>query len=307
LPHADRNHDQIELGANWHMIGALCEKVRMSAIAKTVWLLESRLFEPITLDDVANHAGVSRTHISHIFPAATGFSISGYLRARRLSEAAKLLADGAPDILSVALEAGYGSHEAFTRAFGDQFGKTPEAVRRQRSLVDLNLVEPLLMDDTLKLKLDAPIIDDHADMLFAGLKARHTMTTSNTLPLQWQKFQQYLGHIPGGIGHAAYAVVGDMPEGCDDFEYFTAVEISGKGELPSELETLRLPAQRFARFTHHGHISTIRSTIGAIYEKWPPRLGRSANGTFSFIEYYGPDFDPVRGEGTVEIWIAVDR
>ena len=40
------------------MIGALCEKVLMSAIAKTVWLLESRLFEPITLDDVANLKGV---------------------------------------------------------------------------------------------------------------------------------------------------------------------------------------------------------------------------------------------------------
>ena len=115
----------------------------MSAVAKTVWLLESRLFEAISLDDVANHAGVSRTHISHIFPAATGFSISGYLRARRLSEAAKLLAEGAPDILSVALEAGYGSHEAFTRAFRDQFDLTPDELRRKRSLSNLQLVEPL--------------------------------------------------------------------------------------------------------------------------------------------------------------------
>jgi AraC family transcriptional regulator len=279
----------------------------MSAILKTIWLLESRLFEPITLDEVAARAGVSRSHISRSFPAATGWSITGYLRARRLTEAARQLAAGAPDILSVALEAGYGSHEAFTRAFHDQFGKTPELVRRQRSLDDLNLVEPLPMDDTLKIRLDAPVFDDHPEMLMAGIKARHKMSADNTLPLQWQKFQQYLGHIPGGIGHSAYGIVGDMAEGRDDFEYLAAVEIDGRGELPPELETMRIPAQRLARFTHHGHISTIRSTIGAIYESHPFRPGQSATGSFSFIEYYGPDFDPRSGMGTVEIWMAAER
>ena len=278
----------------------------MSAIEKTIWLVESHLFEPISLDDVADHAGLSRSHISRIFPAATGWSITGYMRARRLTEAARLLAAGAPDILSVALEAGYGSHEAFTRAFGDQFGKTPEAVRRERSLENLNLVEPLPMDANLKLKPDLPVFDDHPEMLLAGIRSRHNMSSANTLPLQWQKFQQYLGHIPGETGRAAFGVVGEMPEGCDDFEYFTAAEITGKGVLPSELEAVRFPAQRFARFRHRGHISTIRSTIGAIYETWPPGLGVMAGGSFSFIEYYGPDFNPVSGEGTIEIWIAVD-
>jgi AraC family transcriptional regulator len=278
----------------------------MSAIAKTIWLLESRLFEPITLDEVAHHAGVSRSHISRSFPAATGWSISAYIRARRLTEAARRLALGAPDILAVALEAGYGSHEAFTRAFHDQFGKTPDAVRRQRSLDDLNLLEPFPMDDTLKIRLDAPVLDDHAEMLMAGLKRRQLMTAANALPLQWQQFQQYLGHIDGAIGNAAYGIVGDMREGRDDFEYFTTVEISGAGLLPKEFETTRIPARRFARFTHRGHISTIRSTIGAIYEQWPPRLGRTSTGNFGFIEYYGPDFDPVRGEGTVEIWLPVE-
>jgi methylphosphotriester-DNA--protein-cysteine methyltransferase len=44
--------------------------------------------------------------------AEPGISLIAYLRGRRLSEAAKALAAGAPDIFSVALDAGYGSHEA---------------------------------------------------------------------------------------------------------------------------------------------------------------------------------------------------
>ena len=59
---------------------------------------------------------------------------------RRLSEAARVLANGSPDILTVALDFGYGSHEAFTRAFRDQFGMTPESVRAQGHLDNVNLV-----------------------------------------------------------------------------------------------------------------------------------------------------------------------
>jgi AraC family transcriptional regulator len=40
-------------------------------------------------------------------------------------------AAAAPDLLDLALEAGYNSHEAFTRVFRDQFGFTPESIRAQ--------------------------------------------------------------------------------------------------------------------------------------------------------------------------------
>ena len=72
--------------------------------------------------------------MAHAFGRATGWSVMRYVRGRRLSEAARTLAAGATDILAVALDAGYGSHEAFTRAFRDQFGRTPESVRAQRHL-----------------------------------------------------------------------------------------------------------------------------------------------------------------------------
>ncbi|RUX42085.1 AraC family transcriptional regulator, partial [Mesorhizobium sp. M4A.F.Ca.ET.050.02.1.1] len=113
----------------------------MHPTEKALWFVESHLPDAISLDDVAQSSGVSRFHVTRAFGAATGRSVMGYMRARRLSEAARKLAGGAPDILSVALEAGYGSHEAFTRAFRDQFGTTPELVRAQGSTNTLDLVE----------------------------------------------------------------------------------------------------------------------------------------------------------------------
>jgi AraC family transcriptional regulator len=90
-----------------------------------IWIIERNLDQPITLNSIAEACGISRSHLANAFGTATGLSVMKYLRARRLSNTARVLADGAPDILAVALGAGYGSHEAFTRAFREQFGRTP--------------------------------------------------------------------------------------------------------------------------------------------------------------------------------------
>src|SRR5664279_356178 len=121
----------------------------MNPAQKALWFIESHLAGALTLDEIAGVAGVSRFHMVRSFAAATGLSVMRYVRARRLSEAARALASGAPDILALALEADYGSHEAFTRAFRDHFGVTPETVRGQAGIDKLGLQEPIVMDSTV--------------------------------------------------------------------------------------------------------------------------------------------------------------
>src|SRR5580692_7455408 len=111
----------------------------MNPAQKALWFIESHLAEELTLDEVAAIGGVSRFHMVRAFAAATGLSVMRYVRVRRLSEAARALANGAPDILTLALDADYGSHEAFTRAFRDHFGITPETVRGLACIDDLKL------------------------------------------------------------------------------------------------------------------------------------------------------------------------
>src|SRR5581483_10299997 len=101
----------------------------VSVTAKALWYIESHLSGDLSLDAIADVVGVSRFHVSRAFGVSMGMSLASYVRRRRLSEAAGALAGGAPDILAVALDSGYGSHEAFTRAFRQQFGITPEQLR----------------------------------------------------------------------------------------------------------------------------------------------------------------------------------
>src|SRR5258707_2733425 len=144
----------------------------MSPVGKAIWLIENQLASDLSLDGLARLGGVSRFYLSRAFGLATGYSVMRYVRGRRLTEAARALAADAPDILAVALDAGYGSHEAFTRAFRDHFGVTPEAVRAATCLDHLKLQEPILMDSTATDHLNPPRFETSKPLLVAGAGER---------------------------------------------------------------------------------------------------------------------------------------
>jgi AraC family transcriptional regulator len=275
----------------------------MNPVEKAVWFVETQFERPISLEEIARVAGVSRYHMARAFAEATGQSVMRYARGRRLTEAARSLAAGAPDILAVALSAGYGSHEAFTRAFRDQFGVTPESVRAARRLDNLPLVEPIRMDKTLVANLEPPRFVDGKTLLIAGLGVRYTYETVQGIPAQWQRFAPHIGHIAGQVGGTAYGVCCNFDDDAS-FEYVAGVEVSRFGELPVGFSTVRIPARHYAVFSHRDHISTIRATHFAIWGTWLPESGHELADAPNF-ELYGETFDPRNGNGLVEIWLPI--
>jgi AraC family transcriptional regulator len=275
----------------------------MNPVNKALWFIESHFQRDISLDEIASVGGVSRYHMSRAFTLAMGHPALRYMRGRRLTEAARSLAGGAPDILTVALEAGYNSHEAFTRAFRDQFGVTPESVRAQRHVDNIQLVEPIKMNETLLTSLEPPRFVDAPQMLVAGLSARYSCDASAAIPAQWQRFIPHLGNIPGQIGKVAYGVVYNTDD-AGNADYLCGVQVADFSNVPSEWTRLRIPAQRYAVFPHRDHVSTIRRTWNTIFNKWLPESGHRVADAPE-LERYGEDFDPRTGAGDIEIWIPI--
>jgi AraC family transcriptional regulator len=275
----------------------------MTPVAKALWFIESHFTQDVTLDDVAIAAGVSRYHMSRVFGIATGYSIVGYVRGRRLTEAARTLAGGAPDILAVALDSGYGSHEAFTRAFRDQFGFTPEALRTRGNLDNIKLMEPNKMDEALLTDLAPPRFENLKPLLIAGLSERYNSETCSAIPVQWQRFAPHICHIPGRVGRTAFGVLCNSDD-AGNTEYVSGVEVSDFSRVAPELCRLRIPEQRYAVFTQRDHVATIRRTWFTIWNKALPESGLQATGGPEF-ERYGEEFDPRTGTGGFEIWIPV--
>ncbi|WP_085487116.1 AraC family transcriptional regulator [Paraburkholderia susongensis] len=275
----------------------------MNPVGKALWFIESHFGGTLTLDDIARCACVSRFHLARAFEAATGLSVMRYVRARRLSEAARRLAGGAPDILALAIDTGYGSHEAFTRAFREQFGLTPEALRARGHLDNLAIVEPIKMDETLLPHLESPRFEDGKPFLVAGLSERYTCETSKAIPSQWQRFGALIGKVPGQVGNVAYGVCYNADD-AGNFDYLCGVEVSDFSALPVELSRVRIAAQRYAVFSHREHISAIRRTLNTIWNQWLPASGHVPADAPNF-ERYGEQFDAVTGMGGVEIWLPL--
>jgi AraC family transcriptional regulator len=91
--------------------------------------IQEHLDEDLPLDRLARVAHFSRFHFHRVFKALVGEAVHEYVRRLRLESAAVALKATRRGVLEVALDAGYGSHEAFTRAFRQQFGVAPSAFR----------------------------------------------------------------------------------------------------------------------------------------------------------------------------------
>ncbi|MDE9452097.1 AraC family transcriptional regulator [Aliiroseovarius sp. Z3] len=274
----------------------------MDLIGKAVWYIETHFEGELSLDEVANAAGLSKFHLVRAFGTRSGQSVMRYVRARRLTEAAKKLINGNDGILDVAIEAGYGSHEAFTRAFRDQFGVTPDAIRKARCLQNIELVEPIRMTEE-PMEIAEPRFEEADAMLIVGLKRRYNDTSSAQMPAQWQAFLPHIGQIEGQKGDIAFGVLCNSDDD-GNIDYMTGVEVAEYSDTAKELDGLRVPPQTYAVFQHQGHVSEIRRTWKSIFGEWLARTERKlVDGPQ--LERYGEGFDPQTGHGDIEIWIPV--
>jgi AraC family transcriptional regulator len=273
-------------------------------VERALWFIESHFARDITLDEISDAACVSRYHMSRVFAVSTGISIMRYLRARRLSVAATALANGAPDILSVALDVGYGSHEAFTRAFREQFGMTPESVRAQGHLNNLQVTEAMKMGESLLKELEARFEKGRV-LLISGIGSRYHCGSTESIAAQWQGFVPHIGNTPGQLGGNAYGVMCNFDED-GNFDYICGVEVKDFSQGFPGWTRVRIPAQDYAVFTHSDHISAIRSTWTTIWNQWLPDSGRVVKDAPTF-EVYGEKFDSVTGRGPVEIWLPLKK
>ena len=272
-------------------------------VSRALWFIESHFGRELTLEEIADASCVSRYHMSRVFAVTMGFPIMRYVRGRRLTEAARNLVEGAPDILNVALDVGYGSHEAFTRAFREQFGMTPEAVRAQGSLKNIRVMEAAKMQEKLLEKLVARM-EKGGVLLIAGMGVRYSCESCVGIASQWQKFVPHLENISGRVGGKAYGVMSNFDDD-GNFDYTCGVKVSDFSLVPADWTRVKIPAQEYAVFTHRDHISTIRSTWATIWNRWLPESGRQVADAPNF-ELYGEDFDSQTGRGRVEIWLPLE-
>jgi AraC family transcriptional regulator len=91
--------------------------------------IDANLASPLTLDNLADQAGVSRAHFARYFRSITGVSPHRFVTLRRIEKAKQLLSDGRPSMVQIAQDVGFSNQSHFSQVFHAVTGKTPSQYR----------------------------------------------------------------------------------------------------------------------------------------------------------------------------------
>lgn len=99
------------------------------ALLSTILHIQTHLEQNLELDALAARVGFSPFHFHRVFRQVIGEPVKEYIRRLRVDRAAYRLKVSEETILQIAIDAGFKTHESFTRAFQRQFGVTPSRFR----------------------------------------------------------------------------------------------------------------------------------------------------------------------------------
>jgi AraC family transcriptional regulator len=157
--------------------------------------------------------------------------------------------------------------------------------------------------------LQGPRVENVDSYLIAGLRRHYTDDRISNIPAQWRQFVGYLDRIPGRVGHTTYGVCLNPTNGTAGIDYLSGVEVSRSAGLPDDLSVVTISAQPYAVFVHRGHVSQLRDSLDAIWQKRLPEsgyeVGLASVESPAFFERYTDRFDPRTDSGEVELWIPI--
>lgn len=270
-----------------------------AAIIKAVEFIETKLEEPISVQDVCALSSLSPWQFQRVFRAHVGDSIGNYLRGRRLAVSLKIL-QNTPEIrlLDLALRFQFGSHEAFTRAFQSYFGTLPSDIKKN-PLRRLPMNKPRL--DEVKLSHIAQGIQKEPEIVSLPLKYFVGLSVEINSPLgvdtefdgkivgHWKRFALLREKIPFQNPDVSFGLAMSPGSGMEEdrLNYLAAAEVDRIESVSPEFTTLTLPPQTYARFEVRGFTDSCHVTTDYIYGIWLPGSGfeRAPGVDFEIFEH----------------------
>lgn len=281
----------------------------IEAIGKAIQYIEEHITEDLTVERIAEHVNTSSFYFQRGFAMLCGFTISEYIRNRRLALAGNDLAAGKEKIIDIALKYGYDSPDSFTRAFTRFHGVTPITARKES--VMLKTFAPLKIRLLLEggYFMDYKIVKKEAFTVIANAKTFSYEGAGETVPRFWQE------HFRDGKGKTVMGMYGiniDEKMGQDTFEYLIADPYNPVAEVPEGFITKVIPAFTWAVFPCRGAMpDALQGVNKKIFSEWLPALKDYQFAAGYCVEYYD---DPEKyAEGTLdknyycEIWIPIKQ
>jgi len=186
--------------------------------------------EKLTLSELSRRIGYSEYYTSRKFREISGMQLRDYMRHRRLAFALKEVRDTSRSFLDIALDYGFSSHEAFSRAFKEAYGVTPSEYREKPVPVVLRtVIKPF---DCYLLEIGGKGMEktmEDVKVYFVTIPAHKYLHIRNYESIGYWDFWQKQSRIPGQDCETICGLLDSIPGKLDDAG--GTGEDSGSGQL----------------------------------------------------------------------------
>jgi AraC family transcriptional regulator len=273
--------------------------------------IEAHLTEELTLENIANYAGVSDYHFRRIFYYLTGTTLYEYIRQRRLSEAGMALLRGV-SVTDVAFTYGYQSLEGFSRAYKQFSGNLPSEVIKNgkcTSYPTLTFTISVQGGKHMEFRIEKKPafnlvgVSKRVPMQFEGVNQEIVKLAQSITARQREKMHTLQNIEPYEVVNASYEADAKFMKEEGYLTHLIGV-LTTEEETGASLEKVSVASHTWVVFPFNGPFpDSLQKTMASIYAQWLPSSHYELVNapTFSFTKMSEAQSDYASGE----IWIAV--
>jgi len=273
-------------------------------ILRVLLYIQNNLYEPLSLEELADVACFSPYHFHRIFRGMVGETLAEHIRRLRLERAAQLLQQSNRTVTDLAFEAGYETVESFTRAFKDRFGIAPSKYKKSNEhrisakLPDLEMKGEFSMDVQVK---EIP----PRQVAFV----RH-IGPYNECGKAWDKLCTWAG--PRGLLQPGVEFIGlcyDDPDitPAEKIRYDACITIESDIDPEGEIGIQTVEGGLYAMTTHHGSYTKLSETYAKLCGQWAPQNGYEIRSLPSLEIYLNSPEDTPEDELLTDVHISIEK
>ncbi len=281
--------------------------------------IQQHLDHALDLDALAAVANFSPFHFHRVFRGMVGETVAQHVRRLRLERAAWQLRDSMAPITQVAFDAGYETHEAFTRAFRSLFDASPSEFREANRRVPVPAAATSVHYDPEGELCEFTSIGPEwlrgapMEARIEKLELMRVAFVRHVGPYDqvgqaWQKLCAFAGRRGlFGPNTQMFGMCHDDPEvtAPENIRYDACIVVGDGIAAEGEIGIQEVPGGEFAVTTHHGPYVGLKDTYAQLYGQWIPAQGREPDLRPS-LEFYRNDPNTTKPEDLVtDIFVAL--
>jgi AraC family transcriptional regulator len=293
------------------------ESFYAKAVQRVIEHVASHLDEALALETLAAQACLSPFHFHRVFRGMVGETPVELGRRLRLERAAWRLVHTSLPVTAIAFDAGYETHEAFSRTFRVSYGESPSEFRRRpRARIELAApcgvhftddrpVPPFIPRNSGGITMNVEIAS-HPELRVAAvrhigpyIRINEAFARLDALAVPKRLFQW-----PGKM---MVALFHDDPDTtpADQLRSDAGLVVPNDLTLPDGLTEQRIPASEYASTVHIGAYEQLGDTWARLMGEWLPASGRRMGPGASYEVYHNTPMDTPKEKLRTEIRIPL--